>query len=209
MPSFKLMLCVPGINDNPELWSSWPNEVCPMINILDGWKSQPFHYVTNEFTVDVDESGRSQTFADLIKAYPMAAVDMHIMAHSNGTRVSVSGIQLASVPINTLHLICGAIDADFGANGINALLSNGLVKKVFVYWGGQDQAMRLEHTIAGKLLFDLPEGHQPLGLSGPLNVNPSVADRVIVKEWPSFDHSTAFETVNLLGTVREVIANSQ
>lgn len=198
-----MMLPVPGINY--DLDTGYLVPVCAQINKLPDWKSHAYPYITNEFTVEIDEMKRAEELGKLLVSYN-GCFRLHMMAHSNGTRVVVSAIQYSKVQLETLHLICGAIDADFDKNGINDLMMLGRIKNVFVYWAEKDSALRIENTLPGKVLFELPITSQPLGLSGPLKVNQ--LDKVKIISWPDFDHSTCWEADNLSNTVDQVINNT-
>lgn len=110
-----------------------------------------------------------------------------IVAHSNGAHVVVDMVRLHTIELAHLHLVCGACEADFNKNGLNRALASGQVKRVTVYTAGKDRALALAHTLPGRLL-----GYGTLGLHGPLNVLPSVADRVETVRsapWDEYGHS--------------------
>lgn len=204
----RIMLLVEGINNDPQSWNDWPNRVAPMVNERSGesadWKAQGLLYGTDALTVGVSEAERVQTFADMLKSY--AGAEIHAWAHSNGTRVVASALPLApQVKIKTLHLLCGALDADFESNGLNAALRSGQVEHIYAYIATEDSAMRVENTVPGDLLFGIPLGHKPLGLAGPTNVDPNFIARVHVIDWTGYDHSTCWDDAHFDGTVDQVM----
>lgn len=208
------MLLVPGINQDVASLSSWPNRSAPFFNARDDWKTQALMYQTVGVLANLGESERVETLARILTDYGgIAGLGLHGSAHSNGTRVHVSAIQEAGAAchIKTLHLMCGAIDADYQANGLNELLLKGRIDHVYNYRAGKDQAMKLENTLVGKALFGLTIPEHSLGLIGPLNVNPIIQDqgRVHIVEWPEFDHSTCFEDVNLNATLQQLLDNAR
>lgn len=198
-----------GINNQPESWDDWLNRIIPIVNQRADWRGQGTFYATTALTVEANEPERVQTFADILKAYP--GVEAHAIGHSNGTRVVLDGwkacdpIASRRPKLTTVHLLCGACDADCDANGINAGILGGTLGDVFIYVAKDDMAMRVEDTIVGKTLFDLPEGHVPLGLAGPRNLNPLAASQVHVIEWPDFGHSTCWDEGHFNDTVTQII----
>lgn len=193
-----------GINNQPESWSDFLNRMSPIVNLRGDWRADGIYYATSALTVGANEPERVQTCANKLKAY--SPVETHVMGHSNGTRVILDGwLAAGRPPLATVHLLCGACDADFDANGINAGLLEGLIGDVFVYVASEDEAMRIEDTFVGKPIFDLPENHQPLGLAGAKNINPAVASRVHRIDWIGFGHSTCWNEQNFMATVFQVL----
>lgn len=193
-----------GIGNQPEAWSDFLNRMVPIVNQRGDWRGQGVYYATNALTVGANEGERVQTCGNILKSYP--GLELHGMGHSNGTRVILDGWQAAGrPPIATIHLLCGACDADCDSNGINDGLLSGLIGDVFVYVATQDEAMRIENTLAGKALFQLPLGHQPLGLAGPQNVNPAVMSRIHVIDWTGFGHSTCWDDQHFDATVAQIL----
>lgn len=199
-----------GIGNDPQSWNDWLNRVIPILNQRGDWRAQGDFYAANALDVGQGEGQRVQTFADILRAYP--GVECHGWGHSNGTRVvldgwAATGPDVRTRPrLTTVHLLCGACDADCDANGINAGLLAGTLGDVFIYVADQDEAMRIEDTLPGKALFQLPFGHRPLGLAGPENVNPAVGERVHVIHWPAYGHSTCWDADHFSGTVTQVMS---
>lgn len=204
----RVMSMAEGIANQPEAWSDWCNQVGPVFNKRGDWRSAPIFYATTALTVELHEGERVQTFAKILSAY--GGIETHAMGHSNGTRVILDGwITAGRPPLKTIHLLNGACDADCITNGINEGLQSGALGEVYIYWGGKDFAMRAEDTWLGTKLFDLPDGHQPMGLAGPLNVDPAVANRVHVTKWDEYDHSTCFDADHFNITLETIITNAE
>ena len=198
------MFLAAGINSQPESWSDWPNRVIPIVNLRQDWRAQATFYATTALTVGINEEERVETTADILKAY--SGVETHAWGHSNGTRVILDGWKAAGCPkLATVHLLCGACDSDFDANGINTGLIGGEIGNVFVYVADCDHAMRIENTFAGRTVFGLPPSHAPLGLAGPKNVAPAVQDRVHLFAWTGYDHSTCWDANHFGSTITQVM----
>jgi hypothetical protein len=198
------MFLIPGINTDPQSWTCWPNPFAPRVNQRGGeWRAQPMLYETT--TVDTHEEERIQTCANLLKAYE--GCEIHVTMHSNGNRVGVGGWNAAGRPkVKTLHMLCGACDADFETLGLNQGLLDGTIEQVFCYVAGSDSAMKIEDTLPGDLLFGIPLGHKPLGLDGPRNYT---SGRVHVIRWAGYDHSTCWDEQHFDGTVEQIMASSE
>jgi hypothetical protein len=106
------------------------------------------------------------------------------------------------VRIEALHLVSGACDADFNRNGLNSALRSYRVGRVFVYVAEKDWAMGFEDTLAGKALFGLYASDQPLGLSGPRNVESRMYSRIKQVNERHYGHSSWWAPVNFERTMR-------
>jgi len=158
-------------------------------------------YFTTALTVWIHEKARAETFAHLLdQFYGWRIV---IVAHSNGCHVAVDALRIAhSVKIHRLHLVAGAVDGNFQRNGLNWMLKKGQVEDVRVYRGGQDYAMRICSTLAGKALFGIYLTGGPLGLTGPTQVDPAQAHRVLDYIQTDYGHSTWWHPDNFDRTMR-------
>lgn len=184
-------------------WKNWPNQACVWVNRGTPHKAQTLTYFCGPILAGLTRPFRARQFAKLIKAY---AGERIIMAcHSEGTATGLRALKKAGWPrIEELHLICGACDSDFHANGLNFAILSGRIGKVIVYVAGRDRAMKLENNYVGALCFGLQTGGQPLGLRGPTEVSPIVAGNVVVKVWKNYDHSTCFLPSHFDSTMLEI-----
>jgi hypothetical protein len=185
-------------------WKQWPNMAVAWINKSTPHKAQTLTYFCGPILSAFTRPFRSRQFAKLIKTY--AGEKIIMVCHSEGAATGLRALKIAGWPrVEELHLICGACDSDFHANGLNAAILAGRIGKVFVYVAGRDAAMRLENTYFGSLCFGLQTAGQPLGLAGPTNVSPIVAGNVEVKQWKNYGHSTCWTRYNFDSTMREII----
>lgn len=127
------------------------------------------------------------------------------VGHSNGADVFITMMRdFPNWPsIDHLHLVCGATNASFEKNGLNHWLDIGRVKFVTVYVAGRDMALRLAHTLPGKLL-----GYGTLGLKGPKRVWPKFIEDGRVKTvwadpWTQYGHSECWHPDNFEGTMQQ------
>lgn len=176
-------------------WTNWPNQACVWIHQNTPHKAQTLTYFTTAALSGLTRSWRAEQFAKLIQAY--VGWNIVLVMHSEGTATGLRALKLAGWPrIEELHLICGAADSDFEANGLNAAFANERVGKGFVYVAGQDKALKLEDTYVGSVAFGLQTAGQPLGLKGPTNESPlSEVDTQII-HWPDYGHSTCWQPEN-------------
>lgn len=128
-----------------------------------------------------------------------------IVGHSNGADVILSALRdWQDFPrVSALHLVCGATNADFERNMLNFFMLLGRVEKTYVYVAGKDSALRIAHTIPGKIL-----GYGTLGLHGPLKVDPRLHGRVAVirdAPWTTYGHSDCWNDQNFDATMRHFV----
>lgn len=203
----KILVMSEGINNDPQSPKDFLNRMAPIVNQRGDWRADGIYYATDAVTVGVNEGLRVQTAADKFKAY--SGLETHAMGHSNGTRVILDGwIAAARPPLASVHLLCGACDADCDFNGLNAGLDQGLIGDAFIYVASEDEAMVAEDTMPGAILFGLPFGHKPLGLAGPKNVRPSIlsSGRLHVISWTGYGHSTCWDDAHFMSTVLQVMS---
>ncbi len=188
-------------------WKQWPNQAVAWINRNTPHKAQTLTYFCGPILAAATRGFRARQFAKLIKAY---AGDRIIMAcHSEGTATGLRALDIAGWPrIEELHLICGAADSDFDANGLNDAIARNRIGKVIVYVAGRDDAMKLEDTYVGSLCFGLQTAGQPLGLKGPTNMRPDVARSVTVKAWKNYGHSTCWTRAYFDWTMGEIVGTN-
>ena len=188
-----------GINSVPSSWRDWVNRAIAFTHLNTPHKAQTLFPSPTALTVFCRESERSKAFGKMLRWYSVNDWNIIIVGHSNGTRVTLEGMRLAGYPrIQALHLVCGACDANFETNGVNAALRKTSLQKVFVYAGGKDWAMKIENTLVGRTLFDITK---PLGLRKDKqtianrdfyfarNVSLTHAEQVAELEWPDYGHS--------------------
>ena len=158
-------------------------------------------YFTTALTVWINARDRAEDFADLLRQFKGWRIV--IVAHSNGCHVAVEALKIAhEVQVQVLHLVAGAVDANFARNGLNWMLKKAQVGKVCVYRGGRDHAMRICSLLAGKVLFNIGLDDKPLGLSGAFNVDQFVSDRVAEYVEPKYGHSTWWKPENFDRTMK-------
>jgi pimeloyl-ACP methyl ester carboxylesterase len=185
-------------------WKNWPNQACVFINDETPFKAQTLTYFTGPILAGLTRHWRAKNFLQLLKQY--AGCRIVLVAHSEGTATALAAMRMPGCPkIAELHLVCGACDADFEANGLNAALQAGRVVQVLVYVAGQDDAMKLENTYLGSLCFGLQTAGQPLGLKGARNANPAFAAHVKHIDWPHYGHSTCWEPHYFKRTMGQIL----
>jgi pimeloyl-ACP methyl ester carboxylesterase len=180
---------VNGIATLPGSAKNWNARAVSWTHLNTDDRGQMDEYFTTALTVWLHEKERAWTFLSLLRQF--SGWDIIIVAHSNGCHVTVDALNLGpDIKVKALHLVAGAVDGNFERNGLNSMLRQSRVGSVKVYRGGKDVAMRLCSTLAGKALFGVYAGDQPLGLTGSREVDPQVKERVADYLQPNFGHST-------------------
>jgi hypothetical protein len=132
------------------------------------------------------QKARAEKLYRTLMRYRNGGWRINLVGHSNGCDVILT--MLRDFPfwtsVGRVHLVCGAAEASFERNHLNAWLTCGRVQEVIVYRAGLDRALALAHTLPGTLL-----GYGTLGLHGARDVAPEVAGRVKEKVWLTYGHS--------------------
>lgn len=207
-----IWLIIRGICGNPSDCLEWEQRAVDWI-LQDpycrerGYTARSDTYSCLPLTVWMREKERAHNFANVLKTYVDAGFKIHIMCHSNGTRVAREGMRLLKWPrVETVHFLNGACDSDFNRTGFNWAIKRNRIGLFYYYVAGRDWAMKIENTILGKLDFALPENSCPLGLRGPRFVDKQVTHRVIEgsRDWGKYGHSTALDDDHFDGTMQLV-----
>jgi pimeloyl-ACP methyl ester carboxylesterase len=210
-----IFLVAPGINNWGSIfgdWRDWPTRFSVWVNTRGASyiRCQAFFYFTTFLTVWLMQRTRARSFSKLIRDYIAAGYKVHLVGHSNGTRVVLDALRMADWPeVETVHLVNGACDADFERNGLNHALTHDRVKKIFCYIADDDKAMKFEDTAVGLMLFGIGWNDVPLGLGGPRNVVPKFQNtRVVEEHWPRYGHSDCWVPANFDATMRQLMRNA-
>ena len=174
------------------------------------WRAQTIPFLTTPFTAALTRHRRALALSKLIRAYSSSDWQIVGVSHSEGTATMVEAIRLAGWPrIESLHLLCGAMDSNFERVGLNFAIRTGKVGKVFCYRADRDEAMRLEDTVLGLALFGISWNDLPLGLSGPVNVGLGMmGTKVFESHWPDYGHSDCFKDSKFNSTMEQIVANA-
>lgn len=194
----RVVIFVPGILQFPNNGRNWEGRATTWINTVGsaecgvrngGLRADGLHYFCGPITRAFHQLRRIHRLANLLRSY--AGWRISLVGHSNGCDIIVQALQVVRgyhlLQFEFVHLACGACEADFQKNGLNMALLSKRVGKVCVYVAGKDRALRLAHTLPGKLL-----GYGTLGLHGAMNVLDSVQERVGTMTWPEYGHSDCF-----------------
>jgi pimeloyl-ACP methyl ester carboxylesterase len=200
-PSPTIYLYVNGIATWPGDATNWNKRAVTFTHLTTPHRAEAFEYFTTPLTRPFKEDQRAKHFDRAVRAYSRAGWKIVCVGHSNGAAIILEGLKRAGWPrVEGVHLVCAACEADFERNGLNAALARAAVGKVFVYVGCRDWALRLAHTIPGKLL-----GYGTLGLKGAQNVSPHAAGQVRQTWWQNYGHSTCWEPPYFRETMRNFV----
>jgi len=192
-----------GINALPSDWRDWTNRAIFHVHDQTPYHAQSLEYFAGPIVAHFRHRHLADGFAKLVCRYAGNGWKIVVVAHSNGARIVVEGLRRARWPrVEELHLVCGAVDANFERNGLNAALYDRKIGSAHVYVAGLDRAMQIEDTLLGRQLFGIRS--EPLGLFGPLHVRPSLAGRVHVvrrSPWDEYGHSDCWRARNFERTM--------
>lgn len=149
-------------------------------------RARNFEYFCGPIGRAFGQHQRARHLAALIKQYQETNFLLTLVGHSNGCDVILDALKLSGwPPLEALHLVSGACEANFDANGLNSALHWGRIGTVRVYVAGRDKWLRLASRCFGRWL-----GYGTLGLHGPLNVSDRVENLVQTIHEPRYGHST-------------------
>jgi hypothetical protein len=179
---------IPGILDFPGDHTNWDGRAVTWTQRREIAFAERMDYLALVLTRWLFHRARVRRLFRMLEFYH--GFDISLVSHSNGAHIVVDLFRFSNdIPkVSSIHLVCAACEADFIRNGLNRLLVNGQVERVAVYSAGKDRALALAHTLPGRVL-----GYGTLGLSGPLNVLPSVLNKVSLVKWDDYGHSTCWE----------------
>jgi pimeloyl-ACP methyl ester carboxylesterase len=181
---------VNGINTFPGCSTNWNGRGVTWLHVNTEAKAEKIEYFCGPIGRAFGQKDRALKLNLTLNFY--RDWENHVVGHSNGAAVALAMMRdYRKWPdLEHLHLVCGACEADFEKNGLNHWMREGRVRRVTIYIGGKDWALRLAHSLPARIL-----GYGVMGLHGPLNVADDVAERVgIVREspWNHFGHSTCW-----------------
>ena len=166
-------------------------------------------YATNFLTVWDRRAWRGRRFGDILAKYAADGWRINIISHSEGAVVATDAMRSARFPrVETLHLVCGACDANFERNGLNEALRINRLGVAHVWIAGRDFAMLWERLFFGKLLFGLSDRAEPLGYDGPRAADRRVAARILVHRtapWDRYGHSECWDAGNRERTLQSFL----
>lgn len=179
-----------GINTFPGCSTNWNGRGVTWLHTQTEARAEKIEYFCGPIDRAFGQKERAYKLAHTMSFYH--DWDNVVVGHSNGAAVALAMMRdYEGWPtISHLHLVCGACEADFNLNGLNDWLRAERIGYVTVYIGGKDMALRLAHSAFARIL-----GYGVLGLHGPLNKAPDIADRVgIIREtpWDQYGHSTCW-----------------
>lgn len=150
------------------------------------------------FSRSIGQEARAEKLVKTMHEFLSRGRRVILVAHSNGCDVALDALRKMGWPeIAELHLISGAIEADFDKNGLNQARNK--IGRVVVYVAGLDKALALAASPLGRFF-----GYGALGRTGP--INPWWQVDVVVE--PEFEHSDWFDDAHFDQTMR-LLTNPQ
>lgn len=186
---------VPGILTLPGGAKNWCGRAVTFTHTRTDRRAEKVEYLSGPgVTRSLFQTRRAKKLAATLDFY--GDWSRRLIGHSNGCDVILDALQLRGWPhVDELHLVCGACEADFEKNGLNTALREKKIGWVAVYVGEKDWALRLARSV-GQLF-----GFGTLGLKGPQNVAPDVADRVGLLTWSAYGHSDCWADAHFTQTM--------
>lgn len=195
-PRYYILL--PGIRTNPKDWSNWSVRMASDINLKTDSKAEEFRYLALALTPKSRQDERARYVAGLAHRAFEAGYTPVLVGHSNGCEVIRQALPHLGCVVGEVHLIAGATDADWKRGGWSTAIQEGKVGKVYVYTGSRDMVLRYV-AAAGAFL-----GYGRLGFTGPQNVSPGLASRVVTTI-SDHDHCSWFHAENYPKTFALVV----
>jgi len=133
-----------------------------------------------------------------------------VVGHSNGCAVVCGALERIApgLEVAELHLIAGAVSGDYDANGINAAVRLGKVKRVAWYTSANDEALKVAKW-SKRLLGWLGLGYESGGIDGPSNMTEAAAQRTVEIRDDSMGHSTYFDADHFEKTMRSITGTEE
>lgn len=130
-----------------------------------------------------------------------------VVAHSNGCDLALRAVRDTGARGVVLHLIAGAADPDFEANGLNRLIENGTVARVHWWRCGRDVAL---NWLAPATRFATAKraGFQSGGAiqdESNYRIDQSVRSKVAFHDFPDLGHSDLLSVERLERTLAKIL----
>lgn len=194
---------VNGILSKPEDVVSWTDRAVFWINKADqagDLRADKMEYECGIFSRRFYQNDRVKNLQKIAKNYNGDRVVL--VGHSNGCDIIERVVRKGTPKIHELHLIAAASQADFKKNGYNRALKNGLIENIYIYMSPIDEALE-KARLSTQLFGWMGLGYGYMGLTGPLNVDPSIKHKVFVYKY-DFGHSDWFSRKNFESTMRAI-----
>lgn len=195
-----VFLFVNGILTRPGDAFAWTDRAVQWVNrnAPDGVVSEKFEYYSPALLRRLFQNKHARDLAETIAQYPGAR--LHLVGHSNGCDLIARAVRLTSAPIASIHLIAGAVDRDFAANGLGERLARGQIGGVYCLCSRGDLILgRLAR--ASRLLTLGLLGYGDLGCRGPIS---HAFPRVFTVWRSSLGHSDWFNATEFERTLATV-----
>lgn len=196
-----VFIFVNGILTSPGNSRAWTDRAVQWMNnrASEGTVSDKFEYYSPALLRRLFQRAHAMDLAETIAEYPNSR--LHLVGHSNGCDLIAMAVRMTSAPIESIHLISGAVDRDFARNGLGERLERGQVKRVFCLCSHGDKVLTYlarASRIATLGLF----GYGDLGCRGAANPVP----RNVRHVWrDSLGHSDWFSPAHFDRTMETIL----
>lgn len=173
-----IYILVNGICTNPEDVEAWTDRAEAWLDEHTKAKATKMEYKAGVLTRRWYQNERVENLQKICKRY--LGDKIILVGHSNGCDIIERMLKKGLTgKIQEIHLIAAASEHDFVKNGYNNALKSERVGKIVVYTSPIDKALQ-KAKWSSSMFGWLGLGYGYLGLVGPLNVDPSAKDRVVV-----------------------------
>jgi pimeloyl-ACP methyl ester carboxylesterase len=162
-----------------------------------GLPAEKFEYTSDALFRWVRQPKRIRDYTEFVNQFGQDWT-VNLVGHSNGCDIICRALPSLR-PIESLHLLSGACEADCWANGINSAMMAGKLTRVTCYVAGKDCAMKAAWL--SRALRCIGLGYGTLGLTGPLRPNSA---RIVTVREQLFGHSEWFDGENFEKTMRRL-----
>jgi pimeloyl-ACP methyl ester carboxylesterase len=205
-----LVIFINGILTRPGNAFAWTDDAVRWMNrkASDRFAADKFEYHSPALLRRLFIRGHAEDLARTISDYVSDEVPprLHLVGHSNGCELIARAVQLTGARIASLHLISGAVERDFGKNGLGTRLARGQVGKVWCYCSHGDHV--LKYLARGSQIVTFGAlGYGDLGYRGPAGVEDPILNRVETHWENELGHSDWFGQPHFEATMSRLHRN--
>ena len=194
----RIYIFINGIRTRPSDVQGWTDRAETWIETNTKYKGTKFEYKSGAITRRFGQEKRVDDLETIVKGF--LGEKVILVGHSNGCDIINRLVKRALFRFEEIHLIGAASEKDFEKNGFNLALRSERVKRIYVYWSKNDEALKTA-KLSTRLFGRFGLGYGYLGLVGPENVDPLFRSRVCSFEH-DFDHSDYFRGGNFEETMK-------
>jgi pimeloyl-ACP methyl ester carboxylesterase len=202
----RVFIYIPGILQRPDGPDDWADAAVAWTQNHARALADRYEYCSPALFRSWGQAKRCKELRRLVEMYRGCRINL--VGHSNGCELACRMLrECGDISVDGLHLIAGACDASFEANGLNAALIDGRVGTVHTYGSPNDEVLNKWARWSRWAAKWIGLGYGELGLVGPKEVSPLAMALTHARWQVGYGHSTWFEPDKIEGTLRLVTRN--